>query len=285
MSEQPIVLEATRDNFAKLVLENSRKGLVLVDFWAEWAGPSLRQRELLLRLAGDYGGRFLLVTVNTDRQKDVAREFGVKSLPSCKLFRDGKPVEHVHGMQTESDYRELIERHVVPLADNVQAAALKAWQGGDREKAVQVLAEGAMAEPDNAALPLLLAKLLIRDDRAEDACSVLNSLPQGVREEARIERLRTHLALVLAARDAESESGLRAVLAEAPDRSEIRFTLAALYLMAGEYGAALEQLSELQRRDPDYCERLPRRALLVLLDLLGPEDERAQRYRKILFDH
>ena len=146
----------------------------------------------------------------------------------------------------ESDYRELIERHLVSLADNVQSAALKAWQGGDRETAVQVLAEGAMAEPDNAALPLLLAKLLIRDDRAEDAY---------------------------------------AVLAEAPDRSETRFTLAALHLMADEYGAALEQLSELQRRDPDYCAGLPRRALLVLLDLLGPEDERAQRYRKILFDH
>jgi putative thioredoxin len=248
-------------------------------------GPSLRQREILLRLAREYGGRFLLVTVDTDRQKDVAREMGVKSLPSCKLFRDGKPVEHVLGMQTESDYRELIERHILALADKVQTAALKAWQGGDREKAVQVLAEGAMAEPDNPALPLLLAKLLIRDGRAEDAYSVLASLPEGVGGDPRIERLRTHLELILEAREAEPASELQAAVARAPDRSETRFTLASVYLVADDYSAALEQLSELHRRDPEYRGALPRRALLVVMDLLGPDDERTRRYRRILFEH
>lgn len=50
-------------------------------------GPSLRQREPLLRLAREYGGKFLLVTVDMDKQKEIASEYGVKSLPSCKLFR------------------------------------------------------------------------------------------------------------------------------------------------------------------------------------------------------
>ena len=213
MSEQPAVLEATQENFPRLVLENSLKGPVLVDFWAGWAGPSMRQRELLLRLAEEYGGRFLLVTVNTDREKGIAREFGVKSLPSCKLFRYGKPVEQVHGMQTESDFRALIERHIVPLADKVQAAALKAWQGGD------------------------------------------------------------------------SASELEAALVAAPERSAIRFKLAAVHLVADDFTAALEQLSELHRRDPDCRNALPRRALLVLLDMLGADDERTRRYCQILFAH
>jgi len=284
MTNQPLALEATRDNFARLVLENSRMGPVLVDFWAEWAGPSLRQRELLLRLAREYGGRFLLVTVDTDRQKDVAREMGVKSLPSCKLFRNGKPVENIYGMQTESDYRELIERHIVPLADKLQAVALKKWHGGEREKAVQLLAEGAMAEPENPALPLLLAKLLVQDERTEDAYSVLSSLPPGVRGEAGIERLRTRLEFVMAARNAEPEVSLQADLSDAPDRSDTRFALASVHLMADDYGAALEELSELHRRDPAYRDGLPRRALLVVCDLLGPEDERTRRYRQLLFD-
>lgn len=284
MPEQPVALEATRENFAQLVLENSRKGPVLVDFWASWAGPSRRQREVLLRLAREYGGRFLLVSLNTDRQKEIARDMGVKSLPSCKLFRDGKPVEHLRGMQTESDYRELIERHILPLADKVQAAALNAWQRGDRDKAVQVLAEGAMAEPENPALPLLLAKLLIQAERAGDAFSVLDALPVAVRRDPRIARLHTHLELMLAARDAGPESELLAVLASTPDRSETRFALAAVYLTADDYSAALEQLLELHHRDPNYCGALPRRALLVLLDLLGPDDERAGRCRRMLFD-
>lgn len=285
MSEQPVILEATRENFAHLVLENSRKGPVLVDFWADWVGPSMRQRELLLRLAGEYGGRFLLATVDADREKALAREFGVKSLPSCKLFRNGNPVEHIHGMQPESDYRELIERHIVPLADKVQAVALKAWQGGDREKAVQVLAEGAVAEPANPALPLLLAKLLIQGDRAEDAHSLLVALPEAVRGDPRIERLHTHLELILSARGGESAEELQAALVAAPGNSGTRFTLAAVHLMADDYSAALEQLSELHRREPDFRGALPRRALMVILDLLGPDDGRTKGYRQMLFDH
>ena len=199
MSEMPLALEATQENFSRLVLENSRKGLVLVDIWAEWAGPSLRQRELLLRLAREYAGRFLLVTVNTDKEKYIARELGVKSLPSCKLFRNGKPIDQVHGMQTEADYRELIERHIVPLADKVQAVALKAWQAGEQDKAIQVLAEGAVTDPENAAIPLLLAKLLIQSERHTDAHAVLAALPGTMREQLEILKLYTHLELFVAA--------------------------------------------------------------------------------------
>jgi putative thioredoxin len=227
----------------------------------------------------------LLVTLDTDRQKRIALELGVKSLPSCKLFRRGKPVEHLHGMQTEADYRELIERHLLPLADKVQAAALKAWRSGDREKAIQVLAEGAMAEPENPALPLLLAKLLMQDQRAEDAFTVLGALPEALREDPRIAQLRTHLELILAGRDAAPEAELAAELVRIPDRSDTRFALAARYLMTDDFGAALEQLSELHGRDPEFRGALPRRALLVLLDLLGPDDERTGRYRRLLFGH
>ena len=129
MPQQQFAFSATEANFERLVIENSRRGPVLVDFWAPWAGPSLRQGELLRRLAGEYGGRFLLVSVNTDRERALADRFGVKSLPSCKLFRHGRVVEQVHGIQAESDYRALINRHSVALAEKVQAAALAAGHG------------------------------------------------------------------------------------------------------------------------------------------------------------
>ncbi|MES9927211.1 MAG: thioredoxin domain-containing protein, partial [Candidatus Thiodiazotropha sp. 6PDIVS] len=63
MTESAYILEGSRENFDRLVLENSKRGLVVVDFWAPWAGPSLRQQEILSDLAKNYDGRFLLVTV------------------------------------------------------------------------------------------------------------------------------------------------------------------------------------------------------------------------------
>lgn len=74
-----------------MVLENSHKGPALLDFRAPCARPSLRQRDVLLRLVREYGGRLLLVTLDADRQKEIARKMGVESLPSYKLLRGALP--------------------------------------------------------------------------------------------------------------------------------------------------------------------------------------------------
>jgi len=295
MPNEAPILEGTSANFAALVLENSRKGPVLVDFWAEWAGPSLRQGELLRRLARAYGGRFLLVSLNTDREKEIAHRYGVKGLPSCKLFRHGRVVEEIHGMQTEADYRELIDRHLTPLADRAQAAALAAWEAGDQERGIQVLAEAAMAEPDNAAIPLLLAKLLIRQGRHPDAHAVLAALPPALRTGREIRRLYTHLELIMTARDSgdRGDSGAavgstesaRADAGPAPDDHAARFALGARCVVADDYAGALGHFAELERRAPGYRDGLAHEALLLVMDLLGPDDEQVRRYRRSLFEH
>jgi putative thioredoxin len=286
MSDEAFILEGTDANFATLVLENSRKGPVLVDFWASWAGPSLRQGELLRRLARDYGGRFLLVSVDTDREKAVAHRYGVKGLPSCKLFRQGKIAEEVHGMQTEADYRALIDRHLRPLADRAQAAALAAWEAGDQDKAVQVLAEAAMADPENPAVPLLLAKLLIRQGRHADAEAVLAALPPVLRAGGEIRRLFAHVQLITTAADAKgSVADLTSALDLDRDNHTARLALGASLVMADDYHGALEQFVELERRAPDLRDGLAREAVLLVLDLLGPDDAQVRRYRRSLFGH
>jgi putative thioredoxin len=285
MPNETYILEGTGENFSNLVLDNSRKGPVLVDFWAAWAGPSLRQGELLRRLARAYGGRFLLVSLDTDREKEIAHRYGVKGVPSCKFFRHGKVAEEVHGMQTEADYRALIERHLMPLADRAQAAALAAWEAGDQDKAIQVLAEAAMTEPDNAAVPLMLAKLLIRQGRHSDAHAVLAALPQALRSGGEIRRLYTHLALIMAAAAAPPEAELTAALAQDPDDHAARFALAARRMVADDYAAALGHFAELERRAPGYHDGLAHEALLLAMDLLGPDHEQVRRYRRSLFEH
>ncbi|MCG6897726.1 MAG: hypothetical protein LJE60_11565 [Thiocapsa sp.] len=64
----------------------------------------------------------MLVSVDTDREKAIAERFGVRSLSSCMLFRRGVPLEHLHGMQTEGDYRGSIERHLVAPASGVESS-------------------------------------------------------------------------------------------------------------------------------------------------------------------
>ena len=278
------VLEGSGANFPELVLENSRKGPVLVDFWSPRVGPSLRQRDLLLRLAEEYGGRFLLVTVNTDGEPELADAYGVRSLPSCKLFRHARAVEYVHGMQPETDYRDLIDRHLPTLADRVQAAALKAWQEGDGEGAIRILAEGAVAEPERVELPILLAKLLIRLGRHEDAHAVLKVLPEPLADHAEVQRLLAHLDLILTARSAPTVEDLSAKIAANPRGLEARFQLAAVSLVADDYDEAMGQLLAILKADFRYREGVAERGLRGLFDLLGPDDERVRRGRRELMN-
>jgi putative thioredoxin len=289
MSDSPYVLSATAASFDRLVLENSRRGPVLVDFWAPWAGPSLRQAELLKRLAQEFGGRFLLVTVDTDREKGLAERFGVRSLPSCKLFRYGRVAEQVHGMQTESDYRALIERHAVALADRVQAAALEVWGQGDRDRAIRILAEGAMAEPERPELPLLMAKLLTQDGRADDAFAVLDALPSGLKSDPAIAKLHTHVGFVVEAQGAPPQAELDEALAAEPGRLDLRLKRAALRLVADDPDGALVDLAEIHRLDPAFRDGVGRRGLIAVLEQIAeassPDDPRIGPYRRLLFQH
>jgi putative thioredoxin len=285
VSEEVYAFAGTAENFDTLVLENSRKGPVLVDFWAPWAGPSLRQGELLRRLARDYGGRFLLVSLDTGREKRIAERYGVKTLPSCKLFRNGGVVEEVHGMQTEGDYRSLVERHLRPLADRAQAAALTAWDAGDQDRAIQVLAEAAMAEPENPSVPLLLAKLLIRQGRHADAQAVLAALPRELRQAGEIRRLHAHLEFILAAAAAPSAEDLAAVLGCDPGDRDARFALAARCLVEDDYTAAMGHFAELVRLAPEDRDGLAREGLALVMEILGPDDEGVRRFRRSLFDY
>jgi putative thioredoxin len=122
---------------------------VLVNFWADWAGPCHRLFPVLARLAQDYGGRFLLVNLNTDQQAAIAREYGIKSLPVVKVYRGGKIREEVHGYQPEAELRRIINRYMVRASDARITAAVRLYREGDVEQSLSLLAQAALDDPEN----------------------------------------------------------------------------------------------------------------------------------------
>jgi putative thioredoxin len=277
------IYEGTGENFAELVLANSRKGPVVVDFWAPWAGPSQRQREILTRLAERNGGRFLLVTVNTDREKPLAREYGVSSLPSLRVFRHARVVDAFHGMQTQADYEALIDRHLGLAGNAAQQAALQAWQQGDTDSALQALAEGAVADPDDLSLPAMMGRLLLRLGRADEAARLLDALPVDARDTEEIASLRAHAEFLRAAAGAPAADVLEAAIAADPGDSDSRWQRASLHLLADEFEPALQQLMEILRRDRYYRNDLARRGMLALFEVIEGQDALIKKFRAELF--
>ena len=83
-------LEITDANFDEVI--NSDKP-VLVDFWAEWCGPCRMVGPIVEELAGDYDGKAVIGKVNVDENPNVSAKFGIRSIPTLLVFKDGEIVD------------------------------------------------------------------------------------------------------------------------------------------------------------------------------------------------
>lgn len=101
----------TDDNFQTEV-ENSDR-IVLVDFWASWCGPCMMVSPIIDELSEEYSNdaTVLIGKVNVDECRGVAGKYGIMSIPTVLVFKDGKVVETVVGARGKQDYKSLIEKH------------------------------------------------------------------------------------------------------------------------------------------------------------------------------
>jgi putative thioredoxin len=282
MANSPYVVDVTAESFPRLVLENSAKGPVLVNYWSPRAGPCMMLMPRLVRLAGEFGGRFLLVMLNTDELGQLARSHGVVSLPTVKVFRHGQVVDTLHGAESEGVLREFIRKQLPDTADSLLRHALETHARGDTTNAVRLAAEAALADPQNTRIPLDLAKLLVLQGRYAQADDLLQALPAEVRDTPELRQLAAHVAFLRAARDAPPAAELELAIAANPGNLEARYQLSAVRLVANDYDTAMQHLLEIARRDRGFRHDAGRNGLLALFELLGDEDERVVRFRALL---
>jgi thioredoxin 1 len=112
MSE--LVREVGGAEFEREVLQAD--GLVLVDFWATWCPPCRRLAPTLDALAADYQGRVAVTKVDVDANPELAQRYGVQSIPTLILFRDGRAVDKRLGALPSNDLREFVDARLAAPA-------------------------------------------------------------------------------------------------------------------------------------------------------------------------
>jgi putative thioredoxin len=271
------VFDVTQERFEAEVLQASMTTPVLVDFWATWCEPCKILGPMLEKLAVEYNGAFRLGKVDVDAQQELAGMFGVRSIPTVVLLKDGQPLDGFTGALTEGELREFLGRHLQPLEAAAPPEAVEELEEMP-EHAVNRL-QAIAAEPDKGELKLELALALMRAGNPSGAEFELTALPANLAIDARALRLRSELDLLAALDGAPTLAELRQRIATDATDWEAHDLLGVRLLLEGDPEAGLESFLAVLKGNREWNENQPKKRLLAAFATLD-DAELVGRYRR-----
>ncbi|HFA48921.1 MAG TPA: thioredoxin [Bacteroidetes bacterium] len=105
-----MAFEITDANFDTEVVEKG--GVAVMDFWAEWCGPCRLIGPIIEKLATEYEGKALVGKVNVDHNPDIAMKYGVRSIPTIVILKNGEEVKRHVGYTTQANLAKLIDEQL-----------------------------------------------------------------------------------------------------------------------------------------------------------------------------
>ncbi len=286
MADSEFIFEANKDNFKELALDKSNEALVLVDFWAAWCQPCQMLMPLLAKLAEEMSGAFVLIKVNSDENQELAAQYGVRSLPTVKFFRNGEIVDEFMGVQPEAVIQKLIDKHRVRRTEGQRREALAAFAAGDMERAENGLREVLETEPDFYDAALDLSRVLLESGKLEAAQQTLDAIPAGQVDEAQREALKKQLQRALLKQQSGDIETLQQQLADKPDDLQLMLDLARAKVLAGGEDNIREGLDlylDVMKKDRSFGDDAARKGLLEAFDLFEKDDPLIRDYRAKLY--
>jgi putative thioredoxin len=295
----PHIKDSGLATFGADVLEASRAGPVIVDFWAPWCGPCKTLGPALEAAVDAADGAVKLVKINIDENPEIAQQLRIQSIPTVYAFRNGQPVDGFMGAIPESQIKAFVAQlaggeapeghdhdhhHGGPEhTAEVLAVAAEALAAGDFAMAAQAYGHVLQDEPGHPEAVAGLARAYLTGGDIERAKATLQMVKPGGEQDEAIRAVEAELKLKEGPAPETSEiAALRAkVDADAKDH-QARYDLAMALDAGGDRDGAVEQLLTLVKLDRKWNEEAGRKQLVTLFEAMGFSDPRAVEGRKKL---
>ncbi|GAA5525750.1 chaperedoxin [Microbulbifer aestuariivivens] len=275
------IVDVTAENAQRVLIDESMKRPVVVDFWADWCEPCKQLMPVLEKLAAEYQGQFLLAKVNADTEQMLAGQLGVRSLPTVMVLKDGQPVDGFAGAQPEKQIREMLDKYL-PKAWELQFQQAQKLVGeGKLDEALPTLRQVYAESGERADVAKQLAAVLLELNRVPDAEAILGKILLAD-QDADYQQLMSQLELKQQAAESPEIKALEQALASNPEDRDSAYKLAVQYSQNHRHEEALELLLDILRGDLNYADGAAKQAYLDVVKSLGGGDPLAAKYQRKL---
>ncbi len=284
MNTETFVIDIkSAEAFQQQVIEESSRRVVVVDFWAEWCQPCQILVPLLTDIAHQYQGSILLAKVNSDENQQLAMQMGIKSLPTVMIFKEGKVVDSFMGVQSESDIKAMIDKHVDNPAKQGLEQARQLLANKQPQQALELLKALNQQYPENTDILIAIAQAYLDNDDHRLCQELLDALPDKLKEDETLRNIRSQLELAASVAQLPDLSEIEKELEKDPENIDLLIKKANLYMARKEYQTAMETLLLAIKKDPGYNDGAARKNLLQIFSILGNADADVRKYRNKLF--
>jgi putative thioredoxin len=267
------MIDVTIENFEQEVIAASMSQPVLVDFWAEWCGPCKALGPILEKLETAYAGAFKLVKINSDEEQQLAGAFGIRSIPTVVLLKNGQPVDGFMGALPEGKVREFLDKHVQALAPEEEEAPEPEEEppaAADPEALLEKLQHAVATDPANDEARFDYVKNLLAMGREADARRAFEPVANKVGVSRKLDALARWFDAIDFAKTHPNPGEQDAKIAADRRDFQARFDRARLLMAQRQWTAAMDELLEILMRDKAWSEELARKTYIAILDIIEP---------------
>ena len=267
------IVEVNEITFESEVVNYSKNTPVVVDFWAEWCAPCKSLSATLEKILVESNGAFRLAKVNVDENPNLAILYGVRSLPTLKIFTNAQVIAEMVGNQQEVRLREFLAKITPPnpliLEMEKAQSQLYSKQWSIAEKSFRKI---LTTKPESPESLLGLAISLLARGESEESWVILKNFP------ASREFMRAQLLLPYA----EALNSFQEEQKLEREDNEIALEHSLSLAKEGKFALALDGLLDLIRGNKKLRGGKAHKIILALLEILNPEDPITRQYRSEL---